>query len=385
MSRTVIAVAAWIVAANVYAIGGGLQAPADLSYWQGAVSTHKPGLLSDLDREVGAWPWDRARPVIEHSRLHGTSRELFLAAALYLDVAIHIPIENRPIYPSRGQAVLSRDGQPLATHRLDSQLWWARMFVETAIGRVGAGDHERQLALTWFRAVNAVLSERLNFADMGPNVTSALKYFPKAPGLLFDAGCISETLASPLFDHTRGLRGSIDWKAGGPPKPVADTQRPLLMEAERRYRAVLEIVPDDRETRVRLGRILATTKRLDESRTLLASAAQGNTGNTALDYYNWLFLGDVLADLHRFDDALAAFARAASIFPAAASPHLGISRVHAAVGRLPAARTAIQTLLAVPESDAIGADPRWHYDRCNGRNVQRVYESYVQRFRQELQ
>ena len=54
-------------------------------------------------------------------------------------------------------------------------------------------------------------------------------------------------------------------------------------------------------------------------------------------------------------------------------------------GRLASARSAIQVLLAVPETDALGADPRWHYDRCNGRNVQRVYESYVQRFQRELQ
>lgn len=380
MRHTLVAVALAIgTAGPVVAQTGAVRA--DFSHWTEAALAHRPGTLSATTREVGAWPWDRLKPVVSQLRTRGTTRVLFGAAAMYLDLAFHVPRDERPVYPTRGQGVFSKDGRPVGTHGLDSQIWLARSFVVLALGRPDSGVTERDLASIWFRTVAAMFSQRLNFADLQPHLAEALVQIPDDPGLLFDAGCQAETLASPLIQATiwsrvpLGMRSTGAMGRAGAPVGVSR----LRSEAERHYRAALVSVPDARETRVRLGRVLATTGRRDEAVRELSGAAQLEA-DPIVEYYNSLFLGDALTDARRFDEALSAFRHAASLFPAAGSPHLGISRVHSEQGRLDGARAALDELVQTQPDAAIGGDPRWHYDRCNGRNTPAMYTAFVERF-----
>ena len=125
----------------------------DFAVWRAAVLAHQPGTLSAATRALGEWPWSRLEPVVEELRVRGTSDDLLRAAALYLDLAIEVPLAERPVYPTRGGAVFSRDGRPLTTHRLDSQIWTARTLVGQAITRAGSREQERKLAHSWFRTV----------------------------------------------------------------------------------------------------------------------------------------------------------------------------------------------------------------------------------------
>lgn len=366
------------------------RAGADFAAWRATVLAHQPGTLPAATRALGEWPWDRLEPVVDELRVRGTSGDLLRAAALYLDLALEVPLAERPVYPTRGGAVFSRDGRPLTTHRLDSQVWTARTLVGMAITRAGSGEQERRLAHSWFRAVTAVFAQRLNLADLQPHLAEVLKYMPEDPGALFDAGCAAETLASPLIQATLGWREPESTLSsrlpGRPPSGIAAANRPaaLLATAEKHYRAVLRQDPSDREARVRLGRVLADLGRNDDALAELQAAATVTGGARIVQYYNWLFLGDVLTDLGRLDDAHAEFERAAALYPHAGSPGLGISRVLSERGDMPGARRALGGVISLSSDTAIDDDPRWQYNRCLGRDAHAVYTAYVDRFRNEL-
>lgn len=361
----------------------------DLVRWRTAVLAHQPGTISSTSRAVGEWSWNRLDPVIDELRVRGTSRDLLRAAALYLDLALEVPLERRPVYPTRGGAIYSRDGRPLAAHRLDSQVWTARSLVILAITRAGSGEKERTLAHSWFRTVTAMFAQRLNFADLQPHLGDALKYMPGDPGLLFDAGCAAETLASPLIQATFTADQRQSTLTSRLPSQTSTgiiaATRPaaFLATAEKHYRAALARNPHHRETRVRLGRVLAELGRTPEALAELRAAAAEDSPRM-VQYYTWLFTGDVLTDLHRLDEALPAFQRAAALYPQAGSPRLGMSRVLLERGEMAAARHALGQLSAPSPDTSLDDDPRWQYNRCSGRDAHAVYAAYVERFRKEL-
>jgi hypothetical protein len=361
---------------------------ADVQQWRAAVLAHQPGTLPATTRAIGEWTWDRLEPVLRRLKSQANGKELLRGAALYLDLAVHLPLAERPVYPTRGDGVYSEDGRALTTHRLDSQIWTARTLVLAALARGGGAEADRGLARGWFRAVTAILAHRLAFADLEPHLAESRTQLPEDPGLLFDVGCAAETLASPLIQATfrsarpasplaARLAGSAG--AGGGPH-----QATLLAAAETHYRAVLERDPHSRETRVRLGRVLAIRHQNPEAlRELQAAARQPGPG--IVEYYNWLFLGDVLLRLQRLEDADLAFTRAAALYPDAASARLGISRVHAERGELSRARGALDRMLRARPGSTLDDDPRFLYDRCSGRDPAAVYAEYVEHFRRGIE
>jgi tetratricopeptide (TPR) repeat protein len=357
---------------------------ADLQRWTNAVLAHQPGMLMTSTREIGEWPWERLKPVVERLRSRGTAAGLLKGAGMYLDIAVNAPLDQRPVYPTKGRGVFSRDGRPLGLHELDSQIWWGRALVAMALDRPGSGERERELAVIWYRAVTAFLARRLNFADLHPHIEESVKRIPDHPGIQFDAGCAAETRASPIIQATiqSGLPqiATSDGSRSGR-IPAGSGMAKLLAEAEQRYRAALRMAPDGHETRVRLGRVLALTGRTGESVSELEAAAV-KASDPVVEYYNWLFLGDVLTDLRRYDEAEQALQRASALFDAAGSPELGLSRIHSERGDLRAARAAVEHLVELRPNTAIAGDPRWHYDRCAGRDTARAYDLYVARFRQ---
>lgn len=362
----------------------------DFVRWRTAVHAHQPGTLPATTRALGEWPWNRLGPVVDQLKLRGTSHDLLRAAALYLDLAVEVPLDQRPVYPTRGGGVYSRDGRPMAAHRLDSQIWTARQLVILAISRSGSGDNERRLAQQWFRTVTAMFAQRLNLADLQPHLADVLKYMPDDPDALFDAGCAAETLASPLIQATlvwRAPESTLSSRLPSqPPSGIAPANRPAAFRAtaEKHYRAALARAPHDREARVRLGRVLADLGRNPEALAEL-QAASGQEGSRMVHYYNVLFLGDVLTDLGRLDEARPAFEAAAALYPGADSPRLGISRIESERGDMRSARRALGPLTRTSPDTPLDDDPRWQYNRCSGRDAHGVYSAYVDSFRKELQ
>jgi tetratricopeptide (TPR) repeat protein len=361
----------------------------DFARWRAAVQAHQPGTLTASTRTLGDWPWDRLGPVVDELKVRGTVDDLFRGAALYLDLAIEVPLAERPVYPARGGAVYSRDGRPVSTHRLDSQIWTARALVVRALGRAGSGERERTLARSWFRAVTAIFAQRLNFADLQPHLAEALKHLPDEPGVLFDAGCAAETLASPLIQATLtagqqpSTLGTRLPSAPGAAQAAGTRPASFLATAEKHYRAALAVSPGDRETRVRLGRVLANLRRPVQALAELQAAGKAS-GSPIVQYFNWLFLGDVLTDLGRPGDALTAFSEAAALYPDSDAARLGVSRVHSERGDPAAARRALGRFAGATPGADIGADPRWQYNRCLGRDAHAVYSAYVEQFRKEF-
>ena len=239
----------------------------DLSRWTTAVLAHQPGTISGTTREVGSWEWSRLKPVVDQVQARGTPRLLLKGAAMYLDLAVQVTRENRPVYPTKGLGVFAKDGRPLGTHGLDSQIWWGRVLVITALSRDGSSEQQRELAITWFRTVTAVFSRRLNFADLYAHLADADKHLPGDPGLLFDAGCAAETLASPLLQAS--IRSRLPQRSTAPNNSLT-----FLRDAEKKYRAARQALPDHRETQVRLGRVLSLLGRYDEALRELQSVAR---------------------------------------------------------------------------------------------------------------
>lgn len=346
----------------------------DLATWERVIGAHEPGTLSREGREIGAWPWTRLKPVLDGVRLRASRTVLLKAASFYLDLAVIVPLDQRPVYPTEGGGTLGKDGQPIGAHTMDSQIRWGRHLVTMALDRFGAGDAEKELASTWLRTVTALFARKLNLADLHPHLTEALRVLPKDAGLIYESGCALETSATPMIQATLRTGRSLSQN-----RPSV-----LLSQAESRYRLALRDRPGDREIHVRLGRVLTLRGRHEDAEAALRQAA-GLRSDSTVEYYYWLILGDVLTKRTRWDEAATAYRRAAALYPEATGPHLGISRLYSDKGQPAAARRALEPLFSLPPDTAANGDPRWQYDRCTGRNTKDVYDRYVERFREALQ
>lgn len=355
-----------------------------LELWISAIRGHSPGTLDERDRELMIWPWRRVQDVMGVlARRPGTDAALLLrAASLYSDIAVFIPVTERPVYPGTTRGMLVNDGRPAGTAWLDSHLQLGQRLVERAVARPDATDETREYASAWYVAVAAVLAGRLHLADLQPHLREARDALPDDPSILFAAGCMAETFAAPVvqatlpqdvpasksrvLEHLQGLRFSRDAN---------------LREAERTFRRVLEIAPEKTEARVRLGHVLTLRGRADEAATVLGQVRDDDGADPVVRYYRALFLGRALELTGRAADGRASYERAAALFPRAQSPRLALSQLAAEAGDSRTSRDAVAAVLALPFEEQARADPWWVYYFGPGRNAEAIYAAASDRIR----
>jgi tetratricopeptide (TPR) repeat protein len=128
-----------------------------------------------------------------------------------------------------------------------------------------------------------------------------------------------------------------------------------LRIAESLYRRALDVVPDDAEVLLRIGRVVGQLGRHQEAIALLTRAAARLTV-APLKYDGQLFLGREEQALGNVSRARAAFQEASRLFPRAQSPQLSLSQLSVLEGRPDNAEQALRSVFSAPQSDAV-VDP----------------------------
>lgn len=116
-----------------------------------------------------------------------------------------------------------------------------------------------------------------------------------------------------------------------------------LSEAEAAYRAILSATPEDVETILHLGLLIAQKGQLDEGARLLAEAVRRNPASPMAQFH----LASVRAAIGRYEEALAGFSAAQALKPDLADAPFAKGNVLFGLGRLAEAAEAYQVALGI--------------------------------------
>jgi hypothetical protein len=345
---------------------------ADVEAWLAAVRAHRPGTLDEHARALAISPWEVVRPVLGKVKDKEDPATLLRAAMLYLDLAVHIPREERPAYPTEGRVLRLQDGTSTGVSSPDSQIWWGRKLVDTVLSRGGLDPVQLETARRWYQVTSAILAGRLELADQHWHLGSARARFPDDPVLMLDAGCLAESLGSPMIQQ-----GTADYEERSRSQPSGRVRSAVLpadayrREAEELFRRSLAAGPVG-EARVRLGWLLVQRNRIDEAIPLLDAA--NRDADDTVRYFASLFLAYARSQRAQWEPAVQAYRAALELFPEAQVPHLGLSLIEARRGAIAAARGGLTASLErkpLPRNDF--ADPWWRYMWCRGRDAERMH------------
>jgi Flp pilus assembly protein TadD len=139
---------------------------------------------------------------------------------------------------------------------------------------------------------------------------------------------------------------------------------------------VLKVNPGHVEARMRLGHVLAQRGRRAEALTELR-AANSASGEPLVSYYAALLIGREETDV---DPARAAFQRAATLYPRAQSPRLGLSEIQMRAGNLQAATQELEPIWTAGGSASRDDDPWPSYFTAAGRRGRSLLDAISKTF-----
>jgi len=308
------------------------------------------------------------------------NRLLKRGAILHTDAAIYV--ENSPVEPQPGREgrperwqVRFADGQQRVAEGAPGHWELARSLLEN----VTPDPEKDETVRLWYIATSA--HGQLHRRNMR-HEEQAVLLFPDDPQLLFLAGSLHETFASPTIQslarsvRVSGTRTGIE---GGEAE---------LRSAEKLFRRALEREPSLVEARIRLGRVLyllgdprqaELELRQAVAKLLSEDGAAPSPDTRLLLYYAEMFYGAAAEDLGDGEHARAAYARAAELFPGAPSPNLALSQLALRANDRIAALDAAQRAMEAPPRDRDREDPWWGYHAVQGRDADawftRLYRS----------
>jgi hypothetical protein len=187
------------------------------------------------------------------------------------------------------------------------------------------------------------------------HLKDAVNLFPSDSRILFYAGVLHETYATPRYQNAPRLNG-IKYSHG--------SKKTELELARKLFQKAVTANPIFAEARLRLGHVSGLLGYHDQAAVELQTAAAVTDPQT--QYYAALFLGNELAALGRTADARKQFERAAALYPAAQSPLLALSELAHSDGDLRNAAIEIERAFAVAANGRRRNDPRWKYDLVPG-------------------
>jgi tetratricopeptide (TPR) repeat protein len=234
------------------------------------------------------------------------------------------------------------------------------------------GPESDPVVRLWYLATSAYMQSLMQLDPV--HFERELELFPKDPDVLFFAGALHETFASPRIQAAlrqmkvpRGVTFDVQ------------SEGAEFRLAEQLYRRALEANPGMVEARIRLGRVLGKRGRQLEALEQLRQAISKTT-EPVLQYYCGLFLGAAAEALGHEDEARRSYQRAASLYPMAQSPMLALSRLAAQSGNREAAREGIGQVLTMPAEQDLRNDPWWTYDVSHARNLEMLLADLYRRF-----
>jgi tetratricopeptide (TPR) repeat protein len=262
-------------------------------------------------------------------------------AVLHADIAMFVP-GNLDVEP------LVEDGGRRGWRRASLQWEVGRQMLDSII----PAANEDADALLWYRAVSAHLFRTGNLARLPAHLSRARQVFPNNPMFLFDTAYLHQELSSPA------IQASVQQLRASDVTVNVGSRRSELERAERFFREGLAFAPADAEARVRLGHTLGELGRHTEAAAELRKAIAA-TPDGARRYLAELLLGREEEALGRHGEARRRYEQAASLYPAAQSPRLALSRLARHTGDRAGAQQLLQRLTAIPHREA--SDPWWDF------------------------
>jgi VWFA-related protein len=414
-----------------------------LEAWLGAVERHQPGASDDAVRMVESWtaadlvelatdlavtvaliddpghavmwmvdPERRGRP----ERAPYSSEEERRLRALAADAALRCARDPllRPDTDARRQArrcsnrllkrgaILHTDAAVQFGDRTtvpdasdEPERWGVRFTDGRSLGRVDNAGHwtlaralldnvapdprKDETVRLWYVATSAYGQRHERHVRQEER---AVELFPHDAEVLFLAGSLHETFASPRMQRlARSLRLPAGVTHG------IGSEEAELRQAEQRLRRAVESRPAFTEARIRLGRVLHLRGRPEPAVRELERALAGLSAGRArgaddglLAYYAEMFLGAAQEARGRLDRARSAYTRAAALYPDAPSPRLALSRLALSANDRTAALEALGQALRPPAEGEARDDPLWRYHVVQGREA----DAWLEKLRASL-
>lgn len=353
--------------------------------WRIAVMEHSPGKPDQAAAAIGSWPsYDleavlkfiaklasqsassikRARNPIrrmldlsdQEIKQGDLSRILIKGALLHTDIAL---LElNRGNYQHKPEGIegigFFADGRVVFQPQ---QFSW--QYARRLIDLIPRSPSHDALIRQWYTATTAHMQSRRLLGYAGQNLKRALDRFPSDEKLLFYAGVLHETWASPVNQNPLLPRGAT----------VSFGSRDAELRLARQYfEKALERNPGLAEARLRLGRVTGLQGNHRKAIAELQTAAASLADPQHL-YYASLFLGREYSMTVQAQAAREQYERAAALYPSAQSPLLAISQLAFDGSDTEGALRALQRVFALQVKDRWNDDPWWVYDIAHFRNA----------------
>jgi len=281
------------------------------------------------------------------------NRLLKQGALLHTDIAL-LELETREVLVTSRPVAGIHDGHVALMPR---NLHWevARRLIDS----VSPSPSQDPMVRQWYIATIAHMQSRRLLAYAKPNIESALGLFPSDDRILFYAGVLHETWASPF--HQNILLPPLG-------RLTYDSKESELKQAHEFFRKSIEENPSSAETHLRLGRVLGLLGLHHQAVAELQQAA-ASIKDPQLLYYKSLYLGFEFAMLSRQSEARDQYELAAMLYPAAQSPLLALSQLARSSDNVEGAFLALQRVFALARTDSWEDDPWWIYDLSHVRDA----------------
>jgi tetratricopeptide (TPR) repeat protein len=232
-------------------------------------------------------------------------------------------------------------------------------FARRLIDTVSPSPSEDPMVRLWYIATTAHMQSRRLFAYAKKNLERALEIFPSDDRILFYAGVLHETWASPLNQNAL-LPPGMQMTFG--------SKETELKRAQSFFQKSIEANPNSAETHLHFGRVLGL---LGNHRKAAVELEQAVTSirTPQLLYYASLYLGYEFEMLSRRSEARDQYERAATLYPAAQSPLLALSQLAHSSDDVNGAFLALQRVYELPRADLWKDDPWWAYDLSHVRDA----------------
>jgi tetratricopeptide (TPR) repeat protein len=248
--------------------------------------------------------------------------------------------------PGSGMALI-QDGRYVHTDE-GRHMEYGRFLLDSVTPR----PSQDEMVRLWYIATSAygLSSGRPPYIDK--HLKDAVDVFPSDPLILFFAGALHETYASPRYQNAPRMPGV---------KYAYRSRKSELELARQFFRRAAAADPNFAQARLRLGHVSGLLGYHREAVSDLEFAVRAIKDPRML-YYASLFLGHEQAMLGRRIEARRQFEYAATLYPGAQSPLLALSQLAHSGGDIERASAAIERAFEVAAGHARGEDPRWRYD-----------------------
>jgi tetratricopeptide (TPR) repeat protein len=320
-----------------------------LEIWLSAVRSHSPGRDDQAVERIAPWPRGDLEDVVAEAKpLPFVDAPLLKRAALlHTDIAVLHRTESGYSLPSDGRALAAVNDGSFVGKRAGTFHW---RIARRILDLVEPDDD----VLLWYRATSAFLQSWREYSELTPHLERARDLFPRDGVLLLYEGSVHAAYAGPRVQNWLQTMSPAGDRG---PRPIGDA-RVELKDAAGRFKKALSLDPSLAEASIRLACVRGLTGHHEQAAADLRRVAERQL-SPRLQYLAWLLLGREEMTLGRSPAARHAFAQAATLFPEAQSPRLGLSLLARLAGDREGSREALDVLA---ETAARGDDPWWTFN-----------------------